>query len=98
MSTQNTDHIDVRYVANLARIALTDAEVARLETELDQVLAFVHQLDALDLEGIEPLSHPHPMENVLREDVVREEVAAADLVANAPASVRGLVRVPQMIE
>ena len=98
MNHQNTDHIDVRYVANLARIALTDEEAARLETELDRVLSFVHLLDELDLDGIEPMSHPHPMENVLRDDTVREGADPADLTANAPATVRGLVRVPQMIE
>lgn len=98
MSTPDTDHIDVRYVAKLARIELTDAEAAGLQAQLDEVLAFVHELDALDLEGVEPLSHPHALENVFREDVVGESLDQAEVLANAPAAVQQWVRVPQMIE
>ncbi len=97
MSDPDTDHIDVRYVANLARIDLTDAEIERLEGELDQVLAFVHQLDALDLTGVAPLSHPHPISNVFREDVPAEGLEREDVLENAPATVQGLIRVPQMM-
>lgn len=92
------DHVDIRYVADLARIALTEEESARLEGELDQVLAYVRKLDELDLEGIEPLSHPHPLENVLRDDVPVEGPEPENLMRNAPARVQGLVRVPQMME
>ncbi len=98
MSTPDTDHIDVRYVAKLARIDLAEAEAEALQSQLDEVIAFVHQLDELDLSGVEPLSHPHPLENVLREDVVRPSLEAGEMIANAPASVQQLVRVPQMIE
>lgn len=92
------DHVDVRYVADLARIELTDGEAQRLERDLDEVLAYVRKLDELDLSGIPPLSHPQPRENVLRDDEPREDVAPADLMANAPAKIQGLVRVPQMME
>ena len=98
MSTPDTDHIDVRYVAKLARIDLTESETAALQSQLDEVLAFVHQLDELDLEGVEPLSHPHPLENVFREDVVCASIEHEEMIGNAPASIQHLVRVPQMIE
>jgi aspartyl-tRNA(Asn)/glutamyl-tRNA(Gln) amidotransferase subunit C len=98
MSTPDTDHIDVRYVAKLARIDLTEAEAAGMQAQLDEVLAFVHQLDELDLEGVEPLSHPHPLENVFREDVVGDSLDREAVLANAPAAVQQWVRVPQMIE
>ena len=92
------DHVDIRYVAGLARIALTDEEAGRLEGELDQVLAYVRKLNELDLEGIEPMSHPRPLENILRKDEEVREVEPEDLMNNAPSTVQGLIRVPQMME
>jgi aspartyl-tRNA(Asn)/glutamyl-tRNA(Gln) amidotransferase subunit C len=97
-SNPDLDHVDIHYVAGLARIALTDEEAGRLEGELDQVLAYVRKLNELDLEGIDPMSHPRPLENVLREDEERREVDPEDLMRNAPATIQGLVRVPQMME
>lgn len=98
MSEQDTDHIDVRYVAKLARIELEEAEADHLQQDLDKVLAFVHQLDELDLAGVEPLSHPHPLVNVLRDDVPRPSMEHEAMMDNAPSSIQHLVRVPQMIE
>lgn len=97
-STPDLEHIDVRYVANLARIALTDEEAPRLQRELEAVLAYIHQLDELDLEGVDPMSHPHPRENVLREDEPVEGPDPDDMMRNAPARIQGLVRVPRMLE
>lgn len=94
----DTDHIDVRYVAKLARIELEEAEADHLQEDLNRVLAFVHQLDELDLAGVEPLSHPHPLVNVFREDEPGECLPHADMIRNVPAAVQRLVRVPQMIE
>jgi aspartyl-tRNA(Asn)/glutamyl-tRNA(Gln) amidotransferase subunit C len=98
MNKPGNEAIDVRYVARLARIELGEAEADHLQAQLDDVLAFVHQLDELDLEGVEPLSHPHPLENVFREDVEGRPLDNAEVMANAPAAVQGLVRVPQMME
>jgi len=96
--TPDLDHVDIHYVANLARIELEKDEAERLQSELDSTLAYIRKLNELDLEGIEPMSHPHPQVNVLRED---EPVAGPDpelLLDNAPARVQDLVRVPQMME
>jgi len=92
------DHVDVAYVANLARIALSEEETRRLESDLDAVIAYVHQLNELDLEGVEPMSHPHPRVNVLREDEVTPGPEPDEMMVNAPATVQGLIRVPQMME
>jgi aspartyl-tRNA(Asn)/glutamyl-tRNA(Gln) amidotransferase subunit C len=92
------DHVDVTYVANLARIELSAEETERFQGELDAVLAYIHQLNELDLEGLEPMSHPNPRENVLREDVPSTLTDPEDLLANAPARVQDLIRVPQMME
>jgi len=98
MSQQDTDHIDVRYVAKLARIELEEAAADRLQGELDKVLPSLQQLDELYLSGVAPLSHPHPLVNVLRDDVPHPSLDHEDMIGNAPSSVQRLVRVPQMIE
>ena len=92
------EHVNVAYVANLARLELSDEEISRFEGELDQVVAYIHKLDELDLKDIEPMSHPRPRQNVLREDVVTETADPQDLLENAPARVGDLVKVPQMME
>ncbi|MGA0332932.1 MAG: Asp-tRNA(Asn)/Glu-tRNA(Gln) amidotransferase subunit GatC [Kiritimatiellia bacterium] len=92
------DHVDVTYVANLARIDLSPEETEKFQKELDTVLAYIHQLNELDLEGVEPMSHPQPRENVLREDVPVEGPDREALLENAPARIQDLIRVPQMME
>jgi aspartyl-tRNA(Asn)/glutamyl-tRNA(Gln) amidotransferase subunit C len=90
----------VRYVAELARIELTDAEATSFQAQLDDILGYVAQLRELGVEDIEPTAHALPRTNVLRED----EAVAAGLprecvLANAPAEVAGaFVRVPVVIE
>ncbi len=90
--------MDVRYVADLARIALTDEEIARYEAQLDDVLAYVAKLQELDVSAVEPTAHAARLTNVLREDVVSDCLARADVLDNAPAAVDDeLIRVPVVI-
>jgi len=93
-----TQHIDVRYVAALARIAVTDADVARFEQELGDILGYVGQLSELDVTGIEPTAHAAPRANVLRDDVQGACLDRAQVLANAPAADDECVRVPPVIE
>lgn len=97
-SSPDLEHVDVAYVANLARLALSDAEVEKFQGELDAVVAYIHKLDELDLDGVAPMSHPRPRENVLREDVPVDGPDPELLLGNAPARVGNLVKVPQMME
>jgi aspartyl-tRNA(Asn)/glutamyl-tRNA(Gln) amidotransferase subunit C len=97
-SAPDLDHVDIHYVANLARIELEADEALRLQGELDSVLAYIQKLNELDLEGVEPMSHPQPQVNVLRDDEPVEGPDREGLLRNAPARVQDLVRVPQMME
>ena len=54
---KSSGQIDVRYVAHLARMHLADDEVARLQPQLEQIVGYVHQLNELNVEGIEPTAH-----------------------------------------
>lgn len=92
-------HIDVRYVADLARIELNDEEAQRFGDELDAILEYVAQLEKLDLEGIEPTAHAAPRVNVMREDETRSCLDRAVVIANAPAEVdEAYIRVPVVLE
>lgn len=97
MSNTN-ETIDVGYVANLARIELTDEEKAQFQTQLGEVLTYVHQLDELDLDGIEPTAHGMPMFNVLREDVIEPSLPHDAVMANAPKSSNGHIAVPKIMD
>lgn len=89
---------EVKKTADLARLELTDAELARFGSQFDHILGHIRKIDALDLKGVEPVSHPFNLTNVFREDTVIESSAAADIVRIAPVAERGMVRVPQIIE
>ena len=97
-SSPDLEHVDIGYVANLARLALSEDEMKRFQGELDTVVAYIHKLDELDLTGVEPMSHPQPRENVLREDEHRPGPDREALLENAPSRVGDLVKVPQMME
>jgi aspartyl-tRNA(Asn)/glutamyl-tRNA(Gln) amidotransferase subunit C len=77
---------DVRHVAMLARLALTDEQVATLTAELDSLLGHIDELRRLDLDGVEPTAHPLAMTNRMRADVVRPGLSREDALRNAPES------------
>jgi aspartyl-tRNA(Asn)/glutamyl-tRNA(Gln) amidotransferase subunit C len=94
----DADSMDVAYVANLARIHLTDAELAKFSAQLGDIVAYVRKIRELDLRGIEPTSHAVAAQNVFREDEQRPGLDPAAALGNAPAAVNGQFRVPQIVE
>lgn len=96
-----SDPIDeqiVRRTARLARLDLSDDEVALFTTQLARIVAYVRQIESLDTEGIEPLSHPLPIAAVLREDVPRESLDPEAALANAPQRHGPYFRVPRVLD
>ena len=85
---------EVLHVARLARLALTDEEVARLTDELGAILAAVSIVGELDLADVPPTSHPLDLVNVWDEDEPRASLALDDVFANAPERDGDLFRVP----
>ncbi len=75
---------DVEKVALLARLELSEDEVDRLTSELQQVVAYVDQLAEVDTDGVEPMAHAMEISNVFADDVVRPSLAREDALANAP--------------
>ena len=93
---------DLKRIAHLARIAVSDADVARLQTELSGIFGLIDALQAVDTNGIEPLSHPlevvADMGQRLREDRITESDQRAANMANAPAEENGLFLVPKVLD
>ena len=88
------DRDQVLHVAKLARLRLSEDEVERMTVELSKILGHVEQMEALDLDGVEPTSHVVALENVLRADVPRESLPRAVALEGAPDRADDGFRVP----
>ena len=93
-----SDQFDVRYVAQLARLDLSDAEIAKFQGQLDHVLAHVEKLREVDVSGVEPTAHANQVVNAFRADEPRDWFTRAEALANAPHPANGLFVVPKVIE
>lgn len=94
----SVDAATVRRIAHLARIAVAEDEVAHLQGELNAILQFVEQLDAVDVSGVEPMTAVTPMAVKLRRDEITDGGIAADVLANAPAREGDYFLVPKVVE
>ena len=88
------DRDQVLHVARLARLRLTDDEVARMSSELSTILDHIEKINELDLENVEPTSHVVEVENVLRADEPRESWPRERILEPAPDPEDGGFRVP----
>ncbi len=88
----------VRHIAKLARLKLGDDEVRLFATQLGDVLSYVRQLDALDVQSIEPLAHPLPITNRTRSDEPRDSLSREQALSNTPDTHDGLFKVPAVLE
>ena len=88
---------DVEHVALLARLALTEEEIAMYTTELNAVLSFMDKLNELDTSQVSPTTHVLDLQNVFREDEVGQSMAVEDVVANAPEQRDGQFKVPRIL-
>lgn len=89
---------DVSRIARLARIEVSSAETAQTRAQLNDILAFVAQLQAVDTDGIEPMAHAVDVVQRLRPDAVTEPDCRDVFQAIAPETEAGLYLVPQVIE
>ena len=87
----------VEKVARLARLSLTEDEVEVATRELGDMLDHFADIDALDLDDVEPMSQPVPLVNVLRDDVPTPTLDRDEVLAAAPVAVDGQFRVPPII-
>jgi aspartyl-tRNA(Asn)/glutamyl-tRNA(Gln) amidotransferase subunit C len=90
--------IDVKYVAHLARLALTPEEERKIGAQLGAILGYIEKLKEVDVSGVEPTAHAFPLVNVTRADEVRPSISNEDALRNAPAQANGLFIVPKIVE
>lgn len=97
LMSANSD-LDIDYLANLARLALTGAEKEKFSRQLGDILHYVDKLKQVDVTGVEPMAHASPVFNVWAEDVARPGLPVAEALRNAPAQRQHMIVVPKVVE
>ena len=95
--SQHISRDDVAHVATLARLRLTDDELDLDTQQLAAVLEHAEDVEALDVEGVEPTAHPLPLVNVTRPDVPAPTLDRAEVLASAPSVEDGQFKVPTIL-
>ena len=90
--------IDVAYVAELARLELTDEEKAVFQPQLENIVKYEEMISSVNVDGIEPMMHGRALGNAFREDVVRESLPVETALANAPKRVGDEFYLPKIVE
>ena len=90
--------MDIKYVAHLARIALTPEEEEKLGAQLGNILGYIEKLNQLDVSEVEPTAHAFPLVNITRPDETRPSLHNDEAMRNAPAKANGLFLVPKIVE
>jgi len=92
------DQAQVRKVARLSRLELTDTEVEEFTGQLSAILDYVEKMNELDTTNVEPLAHCLPISNVFRKDSVKESLGTEKVLANAPQRDEEFFRVPKILD
>jgi aspartyl-tRNA(Asn)/glutamyl-tRNA(Gln) amidotransferase subunit C len=90
--------MDIEKVARLARLELSEEEKKTFGDQLEQILAYMEQLNRLDTSGVEPTSHAIPIVNVFREDEVKTSISREEILGISPDQEEGHFKVPRIIE
>ncbi|HMA60065.1 MAG TPA: Asp-tRNA(Asn)/Glu-tRNA(Gln) amidotransferase subunit GatC [Halanaerobiales bacterium] len=92
------DKDEVRYIADLASLKLSEEEVEKFSKQLSDILDYVEKLDELDTEDIVPTAYTIPVKNVMREDKVEESLELDKVLQNAPEQKDNQFRVPKIMD
>ena len=96
--TKKIDEAQVRKVARLSRLELTDVEVGEFTGQLSAILGYVEKMNELDTENVEPLAHCLPISNVFHRDRVEESLGTEKTLANAPQRDGEFFKVPKILD
>lgn len=88
----------IAYVGILAKLELSDEEKEAAKKDMADMLDYIDKLNELDTDGVEPMSHVFPAENVFREDVVTNGDSRSDILQNAPGEKDGMFKAPRTVE
>lgn len=87
----------MEYLEILSQISLTEEEKQKTAGELKKILDYMEKLEELDTDGVEPMSHVFPVQNVFREDIVEQKEQPEAMLENAPEQKEGLYLVPKTV-
>ena len=96
--SENGPEFDLRYVAGLARVELSEEDFATFEPQLQEILGYMKKLDEIDVSGIEPTAHANPVLNVTRADEVRPSLEPEEALRNAPKVTNDQFVVAKVVE
>lgn len=96
--SQKIDDKQVRNVAKLARLDLSDSEITRFSRELSSILGYIEKLNELETNNVEPLAHCLPVHNVLRKDRIIQSLDNDKALANAPEREDEYFKVPKILD
>ena len=91
-------NIDLKHIARLSRLHLSDEELRFFETQVSQILSFVDKLKEVNVDGVEPTSHPLSLSNVFREDQVKPSLPIEEFLKHSPRARGRFFEVPKIIE
>lgn len=97
MANMITDEM-IEYVGILAKLELSGEEKEQAKKDMGKMLDYIDKLNELDTDGVEPMSHVFPVQNVFREDVVANGDACGKMLENAPAKKEGTYMVPKTFD
>jgi aspartyl-tRNA(Asn)/glutamyl-tRNA(Gln) amidotransferase subunit C len=90
--------MDVKYVAELAKIKLNSSQINKLENQFNDILSFFKNLEEVDTKNIQPYSHVQPLKNVTRDDQVGPSLKLDEVLKNAPNTEKNFFKVPKVIK
>ncbi len=90
--------IDVKYVAELARLELSEEERATFQPQLENIVKYVEKISSVNVDGVSPMMHGRELKNAFREDVVRPSLATETALKNAPERVGNEFLLPKIVE
>ena len=93
-----TNKIDAGYVAELARLELTEEEKAVFQPQLEKIIGYVEKISQVDVSDVEPMMHGKELVNAFREDEVRPSMSRDEALANAPARTGDEFLLPKIVE
>ena len=98
MGQKKIDIEQVKQVAKLSRLALSDVEIAQFATQLSAILEYMEKLNQLDTTNVEPLAHCLPINNCFREDIIKPSLGTEKTLGNAPQRDKQFFKVPKILE
>ncbi|WP_308520966.1 Asp-tRNA(Asn)/Glu-tRNA(Gln) amidotransferase subunit GatC [uncultured Veillonella sp.] len=89
---------EIKNIALLSRLEVKEEHMAHVEKELSDILTYVAELNALELDGVEPMAHAVPLQNVFRKDETKPSLNHDLALSNAPEAEDGYFKVPRVVQ